>query len=82
MKLLPSRALLLAAVLFSPLSAGAEQVTGWLNWRGPLQTGVSLEKNLPSEWEVGGKNHLWSYDVIGGGTPVVADGRLYAFGFY
>ena len=73
--------LLLAAVLV-PLVSDAKPVTGWLNWRGPLGTGVSLEKGLPSEWEPGGRNHLWTYDVIGGGTPVIADGRLYAFGFY
>jgi outer membrane protein assembly factor BamB len=77
-----SRILLLAAVLSVPLSVDAEGVTGWLNWRGPLQSGVSLEKDLPATWEIGGKNHLWSYKVIGGGTPVVAEGKLYAFGFY
>ncbi|MGE9268404.1 MAG: hypothetical protein ACQKBY_09930, partial [Verrucomicrobiales bacterium] len=55
-------ALLLSLSAFLP----AEPVTGWLDWRGPLQTGVSLEKNLPAEWTPGGKNHLWSYEVQGG----------------
>jgi len=53
--------------------------TGWLNWRGPLQTGASLEKNLPSETKLG--EELWTYPLQGAGTPVIADGRLYAFGF-
>ncbi len=57
-------------------------VEGWVSWRGPLQAGVSLEVGLPEKWEVGGASHLWSYAVRGGGTPVVADGRAYVFGFY
>lgn len=65
------------------LAAGtAGAVDGWLSWRGPLQAGVSLEAGLPEKWEPKGENHLWSYDIKGGGTPVIADGKLYAFGFY
>lgn len=57
--------------------------SGWLNWRGPDQNGVSkAEVKLPDRLEVGGPNHRWSYQVRGGGTPVIADGRVYAFGFY
>jgi outer membrane protein assembly factor BamB len=54
---------------------------GWLNWRGPQQDGTSLEKGLPDRWVVGGANHRWSVDLAGGGTPVIADGRLYALGY-
>ncbi|MGB6219655.1 PQQ-binding-like beta-propeller repeat protein [Haloferula sp.] len=56
------------------------EVTGWINWRGPLQTGASLEKDLPTDLKAG--NELWTYEIQGGGTPVIADGLLYAFGFY
>ena len=56
-------------------------VSGWLNWRGPGQQGVSLESPLPDAWEVGGKNHLWTFELAGRGTPVLAGGRLYAFGY-
>ena len=56
------------------------EVDGWLHWRGPLQNGSSLEKNLPTDLSPG--KELWTYDIMGGGTPVIADGRLYAFGFY
>ena len=79
---MPNRILSFLLILVCSNPVAAEGVTGWLNWRGPVQAGVSLEADLPSTWELGGKNHLWTYEVIGGGTPVVADGRLYAFGFY
>jgi outer membrane protein assembly factor BamB len=62
-----------------PLSAAS----GWLNWRGPDQNGVAKNTaKLPEKLEVGGPNHRWSYKVHGAGTPVIADGRVYAFGFY
>src|SRR5205823_6305042 len=54
---------------------------GWLNWRGPQQDGTSLEKGLTDRWTVGGANHRWTVDLAGGGTPVIADGRLYALGY-
>lgn len=57
-------------------------VSGWLSWRGPLQSGVSLEKDLPEDFTTGGEAHLWSYPIQGGGIPVVADGRAYVFGYY
>jgi len=54
---------------------------GWLNWRGPLQTGVSLEKGLPAAWTPGGKGQLWEIKLAGRGTPVIANGHLYAWGY-
>ena len=71
------RPLLLSILLTAPLFA---DVTGWLNWRGPLHTGASLESGLPEKCEPG--TELWTYDIKGAGTPVIADGKLYAFGFY
>jgi outer membrane protein assembly factor BamB len=62
------------------LAASAAETTGWLNWRGPLHTGASLETGLPEKCEPG--SELWTYDIHGAGTPVIADGKLYAFGFY
>ncbi len=67
---------LFLASLALPLAA---DVSGWLNWRGPLQTGASLESGLPSKTEPG--KELWTYELKGAGTPVIADGLLYAFGF-
>ena len=71
------RPLLFTILLTAPLFA---DVTGWLNWRGPLHTGASLESGLPEKYEPG--TELWTYDIHGAGTPVIADGLLYAFGFY
>ncbi len=68
----------IATLALTPHLTG--ETTGWLNWRGPLQTGASLEKELPSDLKIG--NELWTFDVQGAGTPTIADGRLYAFGFY
>jgi outer membrane protein assembly factor BamB len=69
---------LLLSVLLS--SFALADVTGWLNWRGPLQTGVSLETGLPEKCEPG--TELWTFKIHGAGTPVIANGRLYAFGYY
>ena len=63
--------------------SSAPAASGWLNWRGPDQNGVSkATQKLPDSLEIGGPNHRWSHKVRGAGTPVVADGRVYAFGFY
>ncbi len=50
-------------------------VSGWLNWRGPNQNGTSPEKNLPSTLDV--KNALWTTNLSGMSTPVIANGKLY-----
>jgi len=36
---------------------------------------------LPEKWAVGGFNHRWQVDLSGGGTPVIANGKLYALGY-
>lgn len=65
------------------LTAGAAlaEVSGWLDWRGPEQTGVSRETGLPDKWTLSGTNHLWTLDVSGGGTPIIANGKVYAAGY-
>jgi outer membrane protein assembly factor BamB len=63
-------------------TAGAPRaISGWLSWRGPEQTGVSREKDLPSTWAPGGANDLWHVDIASGGTPVIANGRLFFIGY-
>ena len=81
------RRLALAALALSLSSAlptgAAAAASGWLNWRGPNQDGVSrATQKLPDSLELNGPNHRWSYKVQGAGAPVIADGRVYAFGFY
>src|SRR5688500_18403234 len=64
------------AVLSSALAA---PVTGWLDWRGPQQNSTSLEKGLPEK--IDGRQSLWTYDLPGQSTPVIANGKLYINGF-
>ncbi len=56
-------------------------LNGWLQWRGPDQSGISHETNLPEAWEIGGENHLWDIELQGRGTPLVAEGRVYSWGY-
>lgn len=83
MKLTPCIASLFLALAVGPAAGAADAASGWLNWRGPDQNGVSKSQvKLPDTLAIGGPNHRWSYAVKGAGTPVIANGRVYAFGFY
>lgn len=68
------------AIFVSASCPAADKVEGWLNWRGPNQDGVSLEKNLPDKWTPGGENSLWIADIPGQSAPVIANGRVYVMG--
>ncbi len=57
----------------------APRVEGWLDWRGPYQTGVSLEKGLPEK--IDEKAALWTADFSGQSSPVVANGKVYFMGY-
>lgn len=73
---------LLCAAAFPTFAAdNPPGARGWLDWRGPEQTGVSRETNLPDKWELGGTNDLWKVELRGRGTPVVNGDRVYAFGY-
>ncbi|MDH3585042.1 MAG: PQQ-binding-like beta-propeller repeat protein, partial [Phycisphaerae bacterium] len=72
---------LVLGLYLSVLPDATAQVVGWLGWRGPQQNGTSLEKKLPAKWEPGGVNHRWSVDLPGRGTPVIANGRVYTWGY-
>jgi outer membrane protein assembly factor BamB len=65
----------------TPSRSQPARVSGWLNWRGPQGTGVSTETGLPTTLEPNGGNALWTVDLAGGGTPVIANGKLYALGY-
>lgn len=74
----PLAAALLLLASF-PILAG-----DWSNWRGPLGTGVSTEKNLPSKWSPdpskADNNLVWRAPYGGRTTPIVQQGRLYMIG--
>lgn len=73
--------IMLVVCLLSANSMPTFAVEGWLNWRGPMQNGVSMETGLPDTWDVEGKNHQWTYELRGRGTPVIAGNHLYSFGY-
>ncbi|HEY7313205.1 MAG TPA: PQQ-binding-like beta-propeller repeat protein [Gemmataceae bacterium] len=51
----------------------------WSSWRGPEQTGVSRDTELPATFAVGKnpKNVVWKVPYGGITTPIVQDGRVY-----
>ncbi|MCB1224902.1 MAG: PQQ-like beta-propeller repeat protein [Verrucomicrobiales bacterium] len=65
----------LAFGMISPASAN-----DWPNWRGPLQSGVSLEHYRGGAGRVDAEP-VWTYDSSSRGCPVVFDGRVYSFGY-
>src|SRR5881409_3100811 len=67
-----------AGAQFAALSASGP-IKGWLSWRGPQQTGTSLEKGLPDK--IDGSEALWTADFPGQSTPVIANGKLYIMGY-
>ncbi|HEY0073260.1 MAG TPA: PQQ-binding-like beta-propeller repeat protein [Abditibacteriaceae bacterium] len=78
--------LLSGTALLSVLPLHSQQATqmaasGWTNWRGPSQNGTSQETGLPDEIKPDGANKLWQYKLRGRGAPVIANGRLYAWGY-
>lgn len=50
----------------------------WVSWRGPLQTGVSLESYQGYEFD---PNPVWTDAISGRGNPVVFKGRIYSWGY-
>ena len=62
-------------------AAEHERAAGWLGWRGPEQNGVSVETGLPDRVSPEGENLLWTHDLRGRGTPVIAGDRVYVFGY-
>ena len=58
-------------------------VAGWTNWRGPHQAGRSDTTDLPKAIKLTGvgSNLLWTHDIAGRGHAVIADGRVYAWGY-
>lgn len=72
-------------VPIAPATPGGESAAddrgGWLSWRGPQQNGTSLQKGLPDRVSVDGEAPSWTYELAGRGTPVIAEGRVYALGY-
>ncbi len=65
-------------LLLTSFTVGADQKGNWISWRGPLQTGVSLETYKDGEFN---PEPIWSDPIAGRGTPVIFDGRIYSWGY-
>jgi len=68
---------LAASLLFS--GQAQAKVNGWLQWRGPDQSGTTRETGLPEK--VDAKSPLWTAAFPGQSAPVIADGKLYINGY-
>ncbi len=57
---------------------GAAAAGNWPQWRGPDGSGISTEKNLPSEWSPT-KNIKWKTPIEGRGhsSPIVWDNKIF-----
>ena len=83
MKLLVRISIALVICLLSIITllnshAGAAPDTNWPQWRGPSGQGVSLEKNLPTEWSLT-KNIKWKTPIAGRGhsSPIVWGNKIF-----
>src|SRR4051794_33142713 len=65
----------LAALLLAAGLAGTVPAADWLYWRGPMQTGESLEKNLPDTFDP--SNVVWKAPFGGRAAPLIMGGRVY-----
>jgi len=68
----------LMALAFLTLTTHAA-VTGWTNWRGPHQAGRSDATDLPKT--IKPADPLWTHNIAGRGHAVIANGRVFAWGY-
>jgi outer membrane protein assembly factor BamB len=59
----------------------AQKTADWSYWRGPVQNGVSLEKDLPDKFSTDPKdpksNLIWQANIGGRSTPIVMGNHVY-----
>ena len=59
----------------------SSEAADWVHWRGPEQTGVSREHDLPDRWSPNPKtennNLIWKQPYGGRSTPMIMNGRVY-----
>ena len=68
----------LSLVSLSLATAAAAPVDGWLHMRGPLQSGVSFETNLPDSIHT--EDAIWTVDLPGRSAPTISNGKLFIVG--
>ena len=69
---------LIATISLSVSTVRSATGMNWPQWRGPASNGISVEKNLPSEWSAT-KNIKWKVPVEGRGhsSPIVWGNRVF-----
>jgi outer membrane protein assembly factor BamB len=75
------RGLVLAGAILLPILAHpliSSAADAWYNWRGPAQNGSSTEKYEKNAFV---EKPVWVAGISGRGAPVIADGRVYLFGY-
>ncbi|MEM9284221.1 MAG: PQQ-binding-like beta-propeller repeat protein, partial [Verrucomicrobiota bacterium] len=74
------RVLLVFSIVGSSHLVSAEDAHqgNWLSWRGPLQTGVSLETYEGFEFN---PTPVWTDEISGQGSVTVFNGRIYSWGY-
>lgn len=67
---------------FLPLAflSAIVQANDWPSWRGPLQSGVSLEHYKGAAGKVD-EAPVWTHESRSRGCPVVFEGRVFSFGY-
>ena len=73
-------ALAVASLLAWFLSIGTARSEDWPGWRGPRGDGTSLQRGLPTTWDVpAGKNVAWKAEVPGRGhsSPIVFGDHIF-----
>lgn len=69
----------MSALLVLLALAADPAASNWPQWRGPLQTGVSLSADPPQTWDADGTNIRWKTPLPGRGhsTPIVWGDRIF-----
>src|SRR5690242_12044817 len=72
---------LAVAAAVTPLAPLPALANDWAQWRGPEQSGLSRETNLPESFDpFSGENVAWKNDKVAGmSSPIVMNGRLYTW---
>jgi outer membrane protein assembly factor BamB len=68
-----------AALAALSLTLSPALADNWYSWRGPTQDGRSAEKYAKNAFN---EKPVWKYDISSRGAPVVADGRVFLFGYH
>ena len=79
MKLSVSLAIVAAAFQLGIAPHASAEFEGWWRWRGPEQTGRSIETQVPTQLNPDAA--AWVYPIASRGAPVIANGVVYVMAY-